>query len=84
MELLEEALAEGILTGHPDMPEFAFPPEDIGAIIAYLRAVQEVKRPDPSAKGVKDKRPETKTQERKAQDRKQDAPIQDRKAQEPQ
>lgn len=33
---LEEALAEGILTGHNDMPEFTFEPEEIAAIIAYL------------------------------------------------
>jgi cytochrome c len=33
---LEEALAEGIVTGHEKMPEFEFEPEDISAIIAYL------------------------------------------------
>ncbi len=33
---LEEALAEGIVTGHEKMPEFQFEPEDISAIIAYL------------------------------------------------
>lgn len=33
---LGEALAEGIVTGHPDMPEFVFQPDEIGAIIAYL------------------------------------------------
>lgn len=33
---LEEALAEGIVTGHEQMPEFAFEPEQISAIIAYL------------------------------------------------
>lgn len=38
---LEEALAEGILTGHPAMPEFAFEPEDVGAIIAYLKSLQK-------------------------------------------
>jgi hypothetical protein len=37
---LEEALAEGIQTGHPAMPEFAFEPEDVAAIIAYLESVQ--------------------------------------------
>lgn len=37
---LAEALAEGILTGHPQMPEFAFPPEDVSAIIAYLKSIQ--------------------------------------------
>jgi len=33
---LEEALAEGILTGHPDMPEWVATPEQIEAIIAYI------------------------------------------------
>ena len=33
---LEEALAEGIVTGHNDMPEFAFEPGDVTAIISYL------------------------------------------------
>ena len=33
---LEEALAEGIMTGHEKMPEFAFEPEQVAAIIAYL------------------------------------------------
>jgi mono/diheme cytochrome c family protein len=41
LESLEEALAEGLLSGHPDMPEFAFPPRDVGAIIRYLRSIQE-------------------------------------------
>jgi mono/diheme cytochrome c family protein len=39
--LLEEALAEGISVGHPAMPEFAFPPEDVDAIVAYLQSIQE-------------------------------------------
>lgn len=35
-EFLAEALAEGIVTGHADMPEFVFVPDEIDAIIAYL------------------------------------------------
>lgn len=35
-DALEEALAEGIVTGHNNMPEFAFEPDDATAIIAYL------------------------------------------------
>jgi cytochrome c len=35
-EDLSESLAEGIDTGHPEMPEFVFEPDAIGAIIAYL------------------------------------------------
>lgn len=37
---LAEALAEGILTGHPQMPEFSFPPDDVNAIIDYLKGIQ--------------------------------------------
>jgi cytochrome c len=33
---LAEALAEGISSGHPDMPEFVFEPADVDAIITYL------------------------------------------------
>jgi cytochrome c len=40
-EALEEALAEGLLSGHPDMPEFVFAPRDVGAIVRYLRSIQE-------------------------------------------
>jgi mono/diheme cytochrome c family protein len=35
-DALQEALAEGIVTGHNEMPEFAFDPDDATAIIAYL------------------------------------------------
>ncbi len=38
---LEEALAEGVLTGHPAMPEFEFNPAQIDALIAYLQSIQE-------------------------------------------
>ena len=39
IEQLAEALAEGIVTGHPDMPEFVFETEDVIALLAYLRDV---------------------------------------------
>jgi mono/diheme cytochrome c family protein len=41
VESLEEALAEGILSGHPDMPEFKFDADEVGAIIAYLQSIQQ-------------------------------------------
>ena len=41
IEALEEALAEGLSSGHPDMPEFAFETDDVVAIIDYLNAIQE-------------------------------------------
>ena len=40
VEALEEALAEGLMSGHPDMPEFSFDAGDVGAIIAYLKSIQ--------------------------------------------
>ncbi len=40
VDALEEAFAEGIVTGHPDMPEFQATPEQIRDIIAYLASVQ--------------------------------------------
>jgi cytochrome c len=39
-EMLSEALAEGILTGHPVMPSFRFKPNDVRSIILYLDAIQ--------------------------------------------
>jgi cytochrome c len=39
LENLEEALAEGIISGHPAMPEFSFEPDQIGDIIAYLKSL---------------------------------------------
>lgn len=37
---LEEAFGEGIVVGHPDMPEYRFRPEDIAALIRYLETIQ--------------------------------------------
>jgi mono/diheme cytochrome c family protein len=44
IEALEEALGEGIVSGHPDMPEFTFGADDVGDIIAYLKSIQIPKR----------------------------------------
>ncbi len=40
VEDLQEPLAEGIITGHPTMPEFRFDPGQVGDIIAYLRSLE--------------------------------------------
>ncbi|MFM9939158.1 MAG: c-type cytochrome [Hyphomicrobiaceae bacterium] len=40
---LAEAFAEGIVTGHPDMPQFVFRPPEINAIIIYLQALRDAK-----------------------------------------
>lgn len=40
VETLEEALAEGIVTGHPTMPEFRLEPDQINGVIAYLKSLE--------------------------------------------
>jgi mono/diheme cytochrome c family protein len=40
VEDLGEALAEGIVTGHPEMPEFSFKSAEVGAIIHYLKTLE--------------------------------------------
>lgn len=39
-ELLSEALGEGLLVGHPMMPQFRFAPDDVEAIVLYLKSLQ--------------------------------------------
>ena len=36
---LQEGLAEGLVTAHPGMPQFAFEPEEIRDLIAYLETL---------------------------------------------
>ncbi len=38
-ENLEETLGEGIIVGHPAMPQFQFKPRDVGALAAYLKSL---------------------------------------------
>jgi len=38
---LAEALAEGISTGHPDMPEFRFNPKEITSLLSYLETLED-------------------------------------------
>jgi hypothetical protein len=40
VENLEEAMAEGISTGHPTMPEFRFDPGQISDFIAFLKSLE--------------------------------------------
>ena len=39
--MLQEAFAEGILVGHPAMPEFRLEPQQIDDLLAYIESVQE-------------------------------------------
>src|SRR3984893_5272284 len=41
VEALEEALAEGIMTGHPSMPEFRLDPGQIGDLIGFLKTLEQ-------------------------------------------
>ena len=41
VENLEEPLAEGIMTGHPKMPEFRFEPDQIADFVAYLKTLEK-------------------------------------------
>ncbi len=41
IESLAEPLAEGIMVGHPDMPEWQFEPKDIDALLAYIESIQQ-------------------------------------------
>jgi cytochrome c len=40
VEHLAEALAEGIVVGHPAMPEFRLDPDQIENLIAYLKTLE--------------------------------------------
>ncbi|MGB8118008.1 MAG: cytochrome c, partial [Pseudolabrys sp.] len=41
VESLEEALGEGIVTGHPNMPEFRLDPGQVGDLISYLKWLEK-------------------------------------------
>ena len=40
VENLQEALGEGIVTGHPSMPEFQLDPGQVNDVIAYLKSLE--------------------------------------------
>jgi mono/diheme cytochrome c family protein len=40
VEGLEESLAEGIVVGHPTMPEFRLEPDQIADLIAFLKSLE--------------------------------------------
>jgi cytochrome c len=40
VESLEERLAEGIVTGHPTMPQFKLDPGQIDDVISYLKSLE--------------------------------------------
>ena len=39
---LQEAFAQGVLVGHPNMPDFRFNAAQIAEILAYLQSIQTV------------------------------------------
>jgi cytochrome c len=40
VESLQESLAEGIITGHPSMPEFKLDPGQVNDVITYLKSLE--------------------------------------------
>jgi cytochrome c len=40
IETLAEALAEGITTGHPTMPEFQLDPDQIHDLLSYMKSLE--------------------------------------------
>lgn len=40
----QEALAEGIATGHPTMPEISFDADQFGDFIAFLKTLERARR----------------------------------------
>src|SRR6516162_454931 len=40
VETLQESLAEGIVTGHPAMPEFQLDPGQVNDVITYLKSLE--------------------------------------------
>jgi cytochrome c len=40
IETLAEALAEGIVTGHPTMPQFELEPDQINDFLAFLKTLE--------------------------------------------
>jgi hypothetical protein len=45
VETLAEALAEGIMTGHPAMPHFTFHPREIDALLTYIDSLTPLREP---------------------------------------
>ena len=40
VETLQESLSEGIITGHPTMPQFSFDGDQVGDFIAFLKTLE--------------------------------------------
>lgn len=40
VETLEESLAEGIMVGHPTMPQFQFAPDQIADFMLFLKSLE--------------------------------------------
>jgi hypothetical protein len=47
IEALGEALAKGIVVGHPAMPRFTFEPREIDALLAYIARLKSLAEPTP-------------------------------------
>lgn len=49
---LQEALAEGIVVGHPAMPEFALTPQEIFHLLSYMETLAPAKQSKDQGKGA--------------------------------
>jgi cytochrome c len=52
VDFLSEALVEGIVTAHPEMPQFEFDPEQAAAIVAYLKSLEPIPSSDLTANPI--------------------------------
>lgn len=43
-ETMTEAFKQGLINSHPSMPTFSFGPNELSAILAYLKSIQVVQR----------------------------------------
>jgi cytochrome c len=50
VEDLEEAFAEGVMVGHPEMPQFTLEPPQIEDLMAYLKTLRKSAQADASAR----------------------------------
>ena len=53
IDSLEEAFAEGIQVGHPDMPQFVLEPRQIRDLLVYLRSIDPCGKPGADAEAMK-------------------------------
>jgi mono/diheme cytochrome c family protein len=56
VEDLQEAFAEGVRVGHPEMPEFTLEPPQIEDLMAYLKTLRHSVHAEAAASGARSRR----------------------------